>query len=37
MSFLEDKCSLFPVVTSEEMEGFGAPDKPCGENVRMLT
>ena len=31
MSFLEDKCSLFPVVTSEEMEGFTCGDHDLDE------
>ena len=31
MSFLEDKCSLFPVVTSVEMEGFTCGDHDLDE------
>lgn len=31
MSFLEDKCSLFPVVIPEEMEGFTCGDHDLDE------
>lgn len=31
MSFLEDKCSLFPVVTPEEMDGFTCGDHDLDE------
>lgn len=31
MSFLEDKCSLYPVVTPEEMDGFTCGDHDLDE------